>query len=458
MHRQFPVVSLGIVLVLAACGQPAGKAQQQDFELRIVAQGLQVPWSVLWGADGWLWCTERPGRVSRIHPETGEQRVLLAGIPGLYAYSETGLLGMALHPSFPDTPWVLLAYTVQGSTVPVELRIVRYRYDARRDTLVEPQVLLAGIRVGNIHAGCRFLPLPDRTVLLSVGEGGVPQLSQQLESLSGKLLRIRWDGSTPPDNPIPGSPVWAWGLRNSQGLALGPGGLLYGSEHGATTDDEINLLQPGRNYGWPNVEGYCDTPAEEQFCRDSAVVEPLYAWTPTVAPCGLAYYDSAHTRLPAFRHSLLLATLKGSTLFQLRLSEDGRRITEVIPYALGLGRLRDVLVTPTGRVFVSTSNRDGRGSPRPGDDKIVELVPTVQGIGDSRQPSFPARVRCGERTIAAELQQECSLELHDLSGRCVARYSGQAGSRWEIARVSPGWYGLIFASGARRWFCPIVVP
>ncbi|GBD07004.1 Quinoprotein glucose dehydrogenase B [bacterium HR21] len=457
MRDRFVSTALG-ALLLAACGQPPSTAQGWEFELRVVAQGLQVPWSVLWGADGWLWCTERPGRVSRIHPETGEQRVLLASIPGLYAYSETGLLGMALHPNFPDTPWVLLAYTVQGTRFPVELQIVRYRYDGDRDTLVEPQVLLSGIRVGNIHAGCRFLALPDRTVLLTVGEGGVPQLSQQLESLSGKVLRIRWDGSVPPDNPLPGSPVWAWGLRNSQGLALGRGGLIYGSEHGANTDDEINLLQPGRNYGWPAVEGFCDTPAEQQFCQDSAVVEPLYAWTPTVAPCGLAYYDSTFAFLPRFRHSLLLVTLKGSTLFQLRLSEDGRRITEVIPYALGLGRLRDVLVTPKGRVFLATSNRDGRGSPRPGDDKIVELVPKGQGIGEGSSDAFPAVLRQEGQGITIEAQRWVTLELVDLFGRCVSRYAGQAGSRWRIAGLVPGWYGLVVTAGLQRWYRPLLLP
>lgn len=449
------LVAVLAVGVLGTCGQPPGRAQ--EFELRVVAQGLQVPWSLLWGADSWLWCTERPGRVSRIHPETGEQRVLLASIPGLYAYGEAGLLGMALHPGFPDTPWVMLAYTVPGGSFPVELRIVRYRYDALRDTLVEPQVLLSGIRVGNIHAGCRFLVLPDRTVLLTVGEGGVPQLSQQLESLSGKVLRISWDGTVPPDNPLPGSPVWAWGLRNSQGLALGRGGLLYGSEHGATTDDEINLLQPGRNYGWPAVEGYCDTPAEEQFCRDSAVVEPLYAWTPTVAPCGLAYYDSDYNLLPRLRHSLLLATLKGSTLFQLRLSEDGRRITEVIPYALGLGRLRDVLVGPNGRVFLATSNRDGRGSPRPGDDKIVEVVPRGQGIGQVEE-GVPAILRLEERGIVIGLQRALSVELLDCLGRLVAHSWGQAGSWWRVTGLAPGWYGLRFGAGTQRWHRTVLLP
>ncbi|MCS7176858.1 MAG: PQQ-dependent sugar dehydrogenase [Candidatus Kapabacteria bacterium] len=440
----------GTLLAWCAWGGLSCKAQEWGFELRVVAQGLTVPWSVLWGADGWLWCTERPGRISRIHPETGEQRLLLTDIPGLYAYTETGLLGMALHPRFVDSPYVAIAYTVStGSTV--ELRIVRYRYDATEDTLTAPQVLLSGIRVGNIHAGCRFLNLPDGTLLLTVGEGGIPSLSQDLRSLSGKVLRIRWDGSIPADNPLPGSPIWAWGLRNSQGLALGRGGIVYCSEHGASTDDEINLLQPGRNYGWPAVEGYCDTPTEQQFCRDSNVAAPLYAWTPTVAPCGLAYYDSALSHLPQFRHSLLLATLRGNTLYQLRLSADGRRITEVIPYALGVGRLRDVLVTPQGRVFLSTSNRDGRGTPRPGDDKIVELVPKAQDIGTTGSGEPPIHVWQEMDRMHCVVRSSAHLALVDACGRLLCRWRGGSGQRWTSPRLAPGWYGLIVHAGTRTW-------
>ncbi|MDW8225507.1 MAG: PQQ-dependent sugar dehydrogenase [Bacteroidota bacterium] len=448
---------LGMVfLAFGTCTGVPNELQDWGFELRTVAQGLQVPWSILWGFDGWLWCSERPGRISRVHPETGEQRVLLAHIPDLYAYSETGLLGMALHPSFADSPYVAVAYTVYAGFV--ELRVVRYRYDAALDTLAEPRTLLSGIRVGNIHAGCRFLNLPDGTLLLTVGEGGIPRLSQDLNSLSGKALRVRWDGGVPPDNPLPDSPVWAWGLRNSQGLALGRGGLVYLSEHGANTDDEINLLQPGRNYGWPNVEGYCDTPAEAQFCRDSNVVEPLYAWTPTVAPCGLAYYDSAFIRLAQFRHSLLLATLRGSTLYQLRLSADGLLVTQVIPYALGLGRLRDVLVTPEGRVFVTTSNRDGRGTPRAGDDKIVELIPKGQSVKAVGERETWGVIWRAERRLNCVIERSATLRLVDVCGRVLSQWQGIPGERWTSPELPAGWYGVVVCVGASSCRQVFLVP
>ncbi len=442
MSRGAAVLSAALLFaeVVVACGQPSG------LELRVVARGLQVPWSVVWAPDGWLWCTERPGRILHIHPETGEQRLLLR-VPEVLSVSETGLMGLALHPGFPDTPWVMVAYTVRGGGGGIELQIVRLRYDPNEDTLQEPQVLLQGIPVGQIHAGCRLLALPDRTVLVTVGEGGVPQRSQDLGQLGGKILRIGWEGEIPTDNPLPGSPIWLWGVRNPQGLARSSSGLLYFSEHGASTDDELNLLERGRNYGWPAVEGYCDRPQEEQFCRDSNVVEPLYAWTPTVAPCGLAYYPPTGP-LEEFRHALLLATLKGSTLFCLQLSPDGRSIVTVVPYALGVGRLRDVCVTPEGRVFVSTSNRDGRGTPREGDDKILELV-RAQEVGAQEEPAFGWRAEAG--TLRLWASSKGIFCLFDRRGGCVGCRSGV----WETAfpGLAPGAYGVLFVGErvASRW-------
>ncbi len=452
-RRSFAAAVVGCLLCIGANAQ----AQEWGFQVRLVADNLNVPWSILWGPDGWLWCTERPGRISRIHPETGAQSVLLAAVPDLYARTEAGLLGMALHRRFTDSPFVAVAYTVFSDFV--ELRVVRYRYDAARDTLLEPRTLLAGIRVGNIHAGCRLLPLPDGTLLLTVGEGGIPQLAQDLNSLSGKALRIRWDGTPPADNPFPGSPLWAWGLRNSQGLTLGSEGLLYASEHGASTDDEINLLEPGRNYGWPLVEGVCDKPQEQDFCRDSNVAEPLYTWTPTVAPCGLAYYGRALTRLPQFQHSLLLATLKGNTLYQLRLSADGRRIESVRPYAVGLGRLRDVLVTPDGRVFLCTSNRDGRGTPRPGDDRIVELVPLGQHIDGGELPEGWGRLWIEDGRLWVQLDTPADVAIFTVCGELLAFGSAALPlQRWCTPVLAPGWYGVRVARGQKRHYGAIIVP
>ena len=199
--------------------------------------------------------------------------------------------------------------------------------------------------------------------------------AQNRASLNGKILRMSLDGTIPADNPAPGSLVYTLGHRNPQGLVQLPNGRIYSSEHGPNTDDEVNRIEAGRNYGWPNVEGYCDLSAEATFCAANNVREPLTAWTPTIAPAGLSYYD--HPAIPGWRGSLLLAVLKGSKLTQLTLDAAGGTIPTRTDYLTGFGRLRAICVSPQGRVYVGTSNRDGRGNPAATDDRILVLQKTV---------------------------------------------------------------------------------
>jgi len=357
--------------ILSACSSkdssppPAGGPH-----LRVVATGLDTPWEILWGPDGAIWTTERPGIVSRIDPETGAKHPLLR-IPDVHEEGESGLLGMALHPDSADTPSIFLVYTyLRGDTITE--RLVRYRYDSAAGALLDPTVLLDGIRGGSTHDGSRLVILPDRTLVMTVGDAQDQPSAQDRSRLNGKILRLNLDGSIPPDNPFPGSPVWTTGHRNPQGLDIGSNGILYSSEHGPSNDDEVNIIEKGRNYGWPVVEGFCDGAVERRFCADSNVVEPIRAWTPTLATTGIAWYD--HAAIPDWRNSLLLTTLKGG-FHVLKLSDDGRSVLSDSAWFKDLGRLRDVCVSPGGRVFISTSNLDGRGSSREGDDRILEVLP-----------------------------------------------------------------------------------
>ncbi|MCS7302939.1 MAG: PQQ-dependent sugar dehydrogenase [Bacteroidota bacterium] len=357
--------AVGLYIALLATSIAGSSAQ--TLAVRTVARGLDTPWEILWGPDGWLWVTERYGRISRVHPETG-QILELARLGDVYEQGESGLLGMALHPNFVDSPFVFVAYTYREGSQIFE-RIVRFRYDGT--TLSQMQVLLDRIRGASIHNGCRLLILPDRTLLITTGDANNTATSQNLQSLNGKVLRVRLDGSIPDDNPFPNSPLWAVGLRNSQGLTWHDG-IVYASEHGPNSDDEINIIEAGRNYGWPEVLGWCDTPTEQAFCTEHRVVEPIAAWTPTIAPCGLAYY--AGTRFPMWQHSLLLVTLKAARLVVLKLDSTRRKVVQERHYLAGeLGRLRAICVSPDGRIFLGTSNRDGRGTPAADDDRIVEL-------------------------------------------------------------------------------------
>jgi hypothetical protein len=184
------------------------------------------------------------------------------------------------------------------------------------------------------------------------------------------------DGSIPQDNPMANSYVFSKGHRNPQGLVTGPDGTIYSSEHGPQTDDELNIIKEGRNYGWPDVKGFCDAPTEQTFCNNNNVVEPLAAWTPTLAVCGLHYYDK--TAIPGWENSLLMVSLKEAELRQMPLNQTSDSIlAQNVYFDDQYGRLRDIAISPAGDVYLATSNRDGRGDPVPEDDRIIRIsLPT----------------------------------------------------------------------------------
>lgn len=352
--------------MLSACSSSGSDQGEHPIDTtvttRVVAQGLDHPWEIVWGPDGWIWFTERPGRVGRLNPETGEVRRILT-IQEVWATSESGLLGLALHPQFPSQPYVYVAYTYDNAGTKQE-KIVRYTY--QNNQLLAPQTLVDGIAAYVIHDGCRLVVGPDQKLYITTGDAGDRDRAQDASSLNGKILRIGLDGTIPSDNPVAGSPIWTIGHRNPQGIAFGRNGTLYISEHGPTSDDEINIVHKGRNYGWPTVNGFCNTSSEAQFCEANNVVEPIAAWTPTLAVCGLAYYD--HSRLPTFRHCLLLVNLKTEKLLRLQLDPSGQKIIGEREYFKGqFGRLRAIVVNPEGRVFFTTNDE--------GSDRVIEIVP-----------------------------------------------------------------------------------
>jgi glucose/arabinose dehydrogenase len=234
-------------------------------------------------------------------------------------------------------------------------RVVRATLDDN-DRLGAPQVVLDGIPNGFIHDGGRLAFGPDGFLYVSTGETGVGELSQDPASLAGKILRITPDGDPAPGNPDPDSPVWSLGHRNVQGLAFDDQESLWASEFGASTYDELNLIRPGSNYGWPEVEGRGGS---------SSFVNPRVVWsTDEASPSGLAYADGR----------LWLAALRGTRLW--RIDVDGGEVGAVRDFFVGdYGRLRTVAVAPDGMLWVTTSNRDGRGDPAETDDRILVVDP-----------------------------------------------------------------------------------
>ncbi len=370
MNKIYATLHIVLALVVIGCkDQNDSQNSYPDVKLdtTIVAKGLDVPWEVLWSPENELWVTERGGRVLKINPETKEIKELLA--IQVTEEGESGLLGMALHPDFPSTPWVYLVYTYTQSSSIVE-RLTKYTY--QHDRLLNEEILIDNIAGNNYHIGSRLKFGPDGKLYMTTGDAGNISLPQNQASLNGKLLRINPDGSVPNDNPVHGSYVWASGLRNSQGLDFSPAGVLYSSEHGPESDDEINILEVGRNYGWPNVKGMCDNPSETDFCNSHNVREPIQVYTPTLALAGIAYY--LNDAIPEWNNSLIVTSLKAGKLIILHLDEQGMNIKNSTTfYDNDLGRLRDVCVSSDGRVFIATSNRDGRGSPKSTDDMIIEI-------------------------------------------------------------------------------------
>ncbi|MEM1134345.1 MAG: PQQ-dependent sugar dehydrogenase [Bacteroidota bacterium] len=350
-----------------------------------VANNLEVPWEITWGPDNWIWFTEQKGTISKVNPETQEVKQLLS-IPQVHYQKSRGLLGMAVHPDFTKQPYVYLHYTflVKGEKLfnhETRSRLVSYKYDAQRDTLINSTILLDNIPGKTFHNGSRVIISSDHKIFLSTGDAGNTQGCQDINVLSGKLLRLNTDGSIPEDNPIKGSYVYSWGHRNAQGLTFGRDNVLYSSEHGPNNDDEVNLIRPSANYGWPNVEGFCDKNNEQDFCKEFSIVEPIYAWTPTIAPSGISYYDN--NQIPEWKNSLIMGSLKGRSLRILKLNENGDKVIDhEIYFQKVFGRIRDVCVSPKGDVYLATSNLDWHPKfqpqmydqlPKDRDDKIIKL-------------------------------------------------------------------------------------
>ncbi len=313
-----------------------------------VASGLEVPWGIDFLDDGTALVTERDSRRVLAVDESGE--VSQVGEVGeAEPEGEGGLLGLAVDPASDGRDVYVYATTADDN------RVLRAELDGGR--LGPAEVVLDGIPKGYIHDGGRLVFGPDGYLYVSTGETGEEDLAQDPDSLAGKILRITTDGEPAPGNPDPDSPVWSLGHRNVQGLAFDDEGRLWASEFGDSTYDEINLIEPGANYGWPLVEG---PGGGDDF------VDPLLIWpTSAASPSGMAYADG----------QLWVGALRGERLW--RVPVRGERLGEPTGFLEGdYGRLRTVVTTPDGDLWVTTSNRDGRGTPADDDDRILRVTPS----------------------------------------------------------------------------------
>jgi glucose/arabinose dehydrogenase/mono/diheme cytochrome c family protein len=336
-----------------------------------------VPWELVWGPDQQLWFTEQSGQISRWNPQTGICKEM-ANIGEVHRYRSAGLLGMALHPNFPQEPYVYVDYTALVGKEIVS-HLVRFTYIPDQDTLLSPLKLLENIPGSTGHNGARIVFGKDGKLYLSTGEKVIARLAQDKTSINGKILRINPDGSIPSDNPIPSNPMWSYGHRNIQGLTVHPQGFILSAEHGDAVSDEINRIQPGENYGWPLVEGFADQDDEIRIAKVMNIQFPAKDWTPCIAPSGIEFFPSVSvegTPHP-WSNSVIMATLKAQSIRILHWDSTFKKVIQEEVFAKGVfGRLRDICIAPTGDIYVSTSNRDwnkAEGFPLAGDDRIIRI-------------------------------------------------------------------------------------
>jgi len=337
-------------------GNDTGNLPDVELKNRVVVSGLRFPWGMVYGPDNFIWFTERGGKISRLNPANGQISPLLT-ISEVRENGEGGLLGIALNPDFSTNPWVYVAYNYGSS---YKEKIVRYTYTG--GALTNPLTILDNIGAASNHNGSRLL-ISGGKLFISTGDAADTNTPQNVNSTSGKILRVNLDGSIPADNPYPNNRLWTFGHRNPQGLVQ-VGNKVFSSEHGPDSDDEINVIEKGKNYGWPNIKGFCDEAGEQSFCSANSIAQPLIVWTPTIAPSGMAYYTSDY--IPQFKNSLLLAVLKNTKLMQLKLDDGQTKIEGTKDlFVNSYGRMRDVCISPEGKIYVCTSNGN--------DDKIIEI-------------------------------------------------------------------------------------
>jgi aldose sugar dehydrogenase len=266
---------------------------------------------------------------------------------------ESGLLGLVLHPNFTENHLLYVYHTYSnGSAVLNKVLMLT----ENNNKIVESKVVIDNIPAADRNDGGRIKFGPDGKLYIATGDARQPELAQDAGSLAGKILRLNSDGSIPEDNPFEGSPVYSYGHRNVQGLAWHPlTGELYASEHGLEGNDEINLIKPGTNYGWPIED-----------CNAEKFEKPIVCFNPAIAPAGMTF---AASDILGYQNDILLATLKAQ---HIRLIDLGSDVESNI--LTGFGRIRDVVEASNGSLYLTTSNKDGRAVPAQDDDKILRII------------------------------------------------------------------------------------
>ena len=365
------LVALGITFYQRLTGQEAPttpKTTDQTIPssnssepISVIVENLDTPWALAFLPNGNLLITERSGRLSILSEGQISQ---IANIENATEYGEGGLMGVAVHPNFDSNNFIYLYYTFSSNDQRTLNRVVRYRLS--NNSLSNEQIIVDDIPGAIYHNGGRIIFGPDNNLYITTGDSNNPSLSQNTNSLAGKILRVNDQGQPVSGNPFSsaqgkpsGDPrILSYGHRNPQGIAFSQSNMLFSTEHGRSGAlsglDELNIIESGRNYGWPEIEG------NEQR---AGMVTPIInsGADDTWAPGGAAHFNG----------SIFFTGLRGSALYEYEISTG----TLSEHFKDEYGRLRDVVLGPDNHLYLTTSNRDGRGSPKDSDDKIIRIDP-----------------------------------------------------------------------------------
>jgi aldose sugar dehydrogenase len=331
------------------------QTKPQTAELITVAVNLSIPWDIAFLPSGEMLVTERSGNLL-VFKDGLQESIAISDVEHT---GEGGLLGLALHPNFSSNNFLYLYHTRDTGDGLIN-RVVRYEF--RDKTLTNPQTIIEGIPGARFHDGGRIRFGPDNKLYITTGDAGEPKNAQDLNSLAGKILRVNDDGSIPENNPF-GDAIWSYGHRNPQGITWDSEGRLWSTEHGRSGVfsglDELNLIEKGANYGWPDSEG-------DKVLVDTKTPSLHSEASVTWAPASALFLDG----------SIFFGGLRGETLYEAVLSND--KVIELRKHFAGVfGRIRTIVLGPDGMFYLTTSNSDGRGRLQPGDDKIVKIDPVI---------------------------------------------------------------------------------
>jgi glucose/arabinose dehydrogenase len=365
LNRAAVALALIALISISCAGEKtAVQSEKHSFNVVTLVEGLQNPWSIAWLPDGRMLVTERAGRVRIVGKDFRLDPQVVEGLPEIFVRGQGGLFEVALHPNYKQNGWIYISYSAPGEGGH-GTELMRAKLDGHR--LVEQQVLFRAQPKTrhDIQFGGRIVFDGKNHVFLTLGDFGDMQRAQRLDDHAGSVIRLNEDGSVPLDKPFVGRKdakpeKFTYGHRNIQGAALHPRtGELWIHEHGPQGGDEINIIRPGRNYGWPVITygaNYGSGTKIGEGTQKAGMEQPLYYWVPSIAPSGMAFYEG--DKFPNWRSNMLVGSLKDEMLVRLEL--DGEKVTKEERLIKGaIGRIREVRVGPDGLVYLLTDERRG---------------------------------------------------------------------------------------------------